>query len=429
MPTLAKDLPFAMYSNMVGYSSSNKIDLSNATYFNSTSTPGSLMTDGAIAAGIWTPITVNSPYSGASFYYGPGQTMQVSGRLVSVGLSYEASTNVNNLGGVTYMMPSPAHDDVAQFPLSVLGQLDECVKRRLTNKKQWTVIAAVDDSETGYVGAPIAEPGLFNASYVDAYPFSNNYAGPANQPLGNVGATAFTASTATFGFAAAIAANSIGWMQVGTAGTFNARPPLGISGTVGGTAVYIIGDATNSMAANTLGTTIAVSTTAYLVYVPAGVAITAAAAVATWSTNQKYTIPVGNPVTMMRYVPSGTSANLECEVIAHAEFVGTLTAALHSPSHADIVGMQSVIAANARVPQLQTAFPNSSIDALHAIALRDAIGSNSFLGGAVRGLGRSLGAMGITPESVGQFAGYAAYGALRGSMGAPNAASVRALLH
>lgn len=423
MPCLANDLPSVLYSTMIGCTAGSNINLNFTPFTTGTVAPGKLLVDALIGV-LWSEIKANSPYATSAFTYGPGAKLQVSGRMISAGLSYESSTNVNNLGGVVYMMSTPAHDDASLYPLDTLGQIAETAKRRMTNSKQWTVAAAIDEAEIAYT-SPHFSTIQASQNVIDVYPFSNNYAGPAVLPLGTRPSTAPVVTTAAFTSAAtSLGVNNvqIAKFTVSTAGTAT-NFYIGDKFAHNSNTWYVIGDSTNTDATATMGAAVTF-TAAFTFYAwsPTANGAGPAGSITPASPVKAYGSPVGCPIAVAYYVNSaGTSATIEWEYIAHLEFVGSLTAALQSPSHNDPLGMYSVLAANARVPQLQAAFPNAPITKLHSMALSDAVSNNSFISQA---MGSFAEGMGLSSHSIARGLGTMAGAALRGGIGRANAYDV-----
>jgi len=82
--------------------------------------------------------------------------------------------------------------------------------------------------------------------------------------------------------------------------------------------------------------------------------------------------PGGAPMVMIVNsvgIPAGSSVSFEVELVQHVEFIGTATAALHTPTHSDARGFEIVQNAQARLPQLRVTDPNRSLPSLMTQAL------------------------------------------------------------
>jgi len=304
------------------------------------------------------PISVNSPYTSSQFTESPGTGVgpSVQGRIVSAGISIQYMGSELNRGGTYTMFGSPNHDNMAMYPATALAGYDETFIQRITEGKQWLTLSGIDEPELVYnLGAAVDSTGT-NFVTPLVYPYSNG------QTLGgSVSLLNFTALTAAYtSGATSLVVTSLNGTPA-SSGTFSVLIP-GATGSVPTTVVFTYSAFT--LATNTF------TVTGQSVTLAAGLTVSAG----NYSSTISGCIPGGAPAII--YVqPSSTSVanTFEVEYIAHVEFIGPLTSALHTPTHSDARGFEIVNTAAARLAGERVQNPLTPVPTLMFNQIRQVI--------------------------------------------------------
>jgi hypothetical protein len=119
----------------------------------------------AVATGV-SAATINTPWNQGTLTGTSTTPPNVSGRLVSVGMSSQYTGTVLNQGGLVYALVEPNHGNLNNFAVANLSAYQETKISRVTSGKIWLVGAGIDAQEVQY-----PEYTLTNQSL---YPFSQN---------------------------------------------------------------------------------------------------------------------------------------------------------------------------------------------------------------------------------------------------------------
>jgi len=143
-----------------------------------------------IGTGVSTVNLTNLPYASTAFTNtgSVGDTSpNVSGRIVSAGLSAQYTGTVSAMGGLMYCLTEPTHLNLGGYSVTEFGQYAETDIARVTDKKCWNCAFGVNERELNFTDnlnynlATNTTTGNFNNI---TYPYSNNaavqFVGPTN---------------------------------------------------------------------------------------------------------------------------------------------------------------------------------------------------------------------------------------------------------
>jgi len=415
-PSLTSDAPVAWYCNSYpatkltnssgypygGVSYTSPINGSGVWGSSSINNGGSVIPN----TGAFTPIYATCPYTTNQFSENTSGGTSLQGRLVAAGIKMQYYGTSQNMGGGYFMYQTDAHDNVNAYdPLSISGYRSTKVERE-TGKAIMGVLSSLDDSEIDYNYGPIST--AVNPAVVTdtVYPYSSGYT--------------LSPSLTTYIASVTIASCVIGSTFPGTANSFafvtvpNSASSIYFGAVVTGTSIAAGGTWTVYSIEKPDQTSTGTASYVWLCNTSATTSvITAGASVSLTFTNPAQTSSNTPPciyggAPMMIVATPLATCNYELEICMHAEYIGKPAQSMLTPSHADTVGLETVMSASARTSVAITS-NSKSWPQNFAMQLKEAMHSatvvGSTIGTAMRAAGRYMkpGGFGLALEDAGSY--------------------------